>query len=544
MLIRTGVGGAPPSVIRIQTRTAMLTSPASLFSKSLLAAAVLAATGCASTAPQPTDDTGFSGPLVEAGRATAGLTTRALRRTGYLLGLHDGADDADRLDGTPPMDEVDLVMLEEDAVMPTQPRPVTLDVVDRIDALPGSDTPLGDGAVQSGDPVHGSAVARFVAADGSAPLSGSEGLTTEATMATERPIDAPMTVVVALNDFTHTVDTDETLWDIAKATTGDATNWHALADVNDLGQNASVYPGQQLIIPADMLRPERVDAGARSTPDADPSPEPSAIALARAPLTDPLLDTASDGADKAQATLPDIAGVAGSPVAPAPESPSHDARGFVVEPGESLWEFARRTTGDATEWQRIAAHNGFDEQRARTIRQGEQIFVPEALVRVDISVAVAPTGDQGALQPDRAPATEPGDVRDGERISPRLVPIAAASEALPAEAALSAATAPDESSEDLPAQASTDTQDMTIVEASYREPQDSNAATAAADTPAEVMISGTYYPKAIYNEADFSSSLLMRVSPGTRLRVANVDGAWYAVETEDGVGYVHDRDIR
>jgi len=59
-----------------------------------------------------------------------------------------------------------------------------------------------------------------------------------------------------------------------------------------------------------------------------------------------------------------------------------------------------------------------------------------------------------------------------------------------------------------------------------------------------VMVSGTYYPKAIYNEANFSSSLLMRVSPGTELKVSKAVGPWYEVVTDKGVGYVHSRDTK
>lgn len=66
----------------------------------------------------------------------------------------------------------------------------------------------------------------------------------------------------------------------------------------------------------------------------------------------------------------------------------------------------------------------------------------------------------------------------------------------------------------------------------------------AADDPESILVSGTYYPKAVYNKADFSSSLLMRVSPGTALKVAGAQGPWFKVETDKGVGYMHARDIR
>jgi len=62
--------------------------------------------------------------------------------------------------------------------------------------------------------------------------------------------------------------------------------------------------------------------------------------------------------------------------------------------------------------------------------------------------------------------------------------------------------------------------------------------------PSQIMVSGTYYPKAIYNNADFSSSLLMRVSPGTTLEVSRAMGSWYEVETNQGIGYVHQRDVK
>jgi len=60
----------------------------------------------------------------------------------------------------------------------------------------------------------------------------------------------------------------------------------------------------------------------------------------------------------------------------------------------------------------------------------------------------------------------------------------------------------------------------------------------------KVMVKGTYYPKAVYNNADFSSSLLMRVSPGTQLLVSKAIGPWLEVKTNKGVGYVHSRDIK
>ena len=98
-----------------------------------------------------------------------------------------------------------------------------------------------------------------------------------------------------------------------------------------------------------------------------------------------------------------------------------------------------------------------------------------------------------------------------------------------------------------------ETQDIRIVEATYKSDDTLNPVEAEeqsvtvvenANIPEQIMVSGTYYPKAIYNDADFSASLLMRVSPGTALQVSKAMGTWYEVQTDKGVGYVHQRDIQ
>ena len=90
-----------------------------------------------------------------------------------------------------------------------------------------------------------------------------------------------------------------------------------------------------------------------------------------------------------------------------------------------------------------------------------------------------------------------------------------------------------------------ETQDIKIVEAKYQSDDSVDIApTDISESNQIIMVSGTYYPKAVYNEADFSSSLLMRVSPGTEMTVSRAIGPWFEVQTENGVGYMHSRDIK
>ena len=540
-------------------------------SKTLVAVAVLALTsGCATTADGPGHGGGIGDGLARAGQKTVGFGQTVWQRTGFLLGLHDdpgiplptapapvadtapsATDPAARAAAAPGsvpvarlplrfdeldevdlamMDEVDLAMLEEDAVMPGDApagpaAPGTLadedlllgaasdaaemDVVPFEDAVPGADAldPPGiDGA-----PVD------VAAADG-APIDDAP-----AEAAPGEPIDllaetSGAIALVAADDLEHRVGETETLWDIAKRTTGDATNWHTLADVNDLGPGASVYPGQVLTIPADMLRPELAGE------------------LAEAPAAD-------------RPAVPD----GPSPVAPPVDEPSDGAREFALEAGETLWDFARRTTGDATLWQAIAAQNGLDEDEAVSVREGQRLFVPNGLVKApDAERADAPVAEAEveADVADAPAAALPAPETVAEAPADVFVPIPSADETIDetidetvdaSAAALAGTNGPEASGGEGP----DGEREIRIIEATYTGGGDEAPGQVPAASGIEsVTISGTYYPKAVYATADFSAGLVMRVSPGTSLEVTSVDGTWYEVETERGSGWVHERDVQ
>ena len=571
--------------------------PASRFRHTLVAVAVVALTsGCATTASDPArGGDGITDSIARAGQKTVGFGQSFVHRAGYLLGLHDdpGVPVAERAE-TPPgpsparpaapgpatlaarpapapsgvpvarlplnFDEVDLALMEEDAVMPgdgaagvapaAPPDDDDLlagfDDADMMDVLPFEDAaPVlgapGD-APAVADPLDplGLAAAPPAPAPAPAPASASASASAPAPgLAAATPGDAPAgtdaaaeaVAVVAAADLEHRVGESETLWDIAKETTGDATNWHVLADVNDLGPGASVYPGQTLTIPADMLRPELAGGDALASA--------STGAPAPAPAVDADVAPAATDVPTGRLVVPD----GPSPVAPPVTEPADGAREFEIAAGETLWDFAKRTTGDATNWQAIATQNGFDESQAVAVRAGQRVFVPQDLVEEEGAVATAvPT--VAAVPVEAAPvATAPAAGGDG----PRFVPIPqvgdarGVDEAVDASAtALAAANGADAASgADAPAG-----EDVRIVEASFTGGPEADLPADPAAGTESVMISGTYYPKAVYSDADFSAGLVTRVSPGTRLKVSSVDGQWYRVETERGAGWVHQRDIK
>lgn len=320
-------------------------------------------------------------------------------------------------------------------------------------------------------------------------------------------------------DLFHTVAENETLWELAKMLTGNANNWRALSEANDLGESGSVYVGQKLRIPAELKRVP-VDGEELAQQPAAPTEEAPASQT-------PVIAAAKAGTD------------------------DHI---FTVEAGESLWLLAERTTGDPENWLAIADYNGMDERAANQIRYGQKLTIPGELLiegATGGTVASNSTDSNAAKQPKEAAANAvaqailPSKGKDvpgidaGKSDGARQL---AEADPAPADPTANAdaskivtipASFKDEPPADLPSEAK---------EAGQRHLLADQAPPADGLQDGEIMVSGTYYPKAIYNEANFSSSLLMRVSPGTRLKVAKTIGPWYEVVTDKGTGFVHSRD--
>ena len=112
----------------------------------------------------------------------------------------------------------------------------------------------------------------------------------------------------------HEVASGENLWQIAKKTTGNPNNWELLADINNLQSDGAVFSGQELVIPSRLKRPA-------------------------------------------------------APVIPNQENAraSNEEEAFDVTSGETLWQFTKRTTGNAMNWRTIAIYNNFSDKQAATV---------------------------------------------------------------------------------------------------------------------------------------------------------------------------------
>ncbi len=520
-----------------------------LFKKSLIAAAVLSLSACSSTPRIGDYDLGRVGEgIANAGRTTADVTGRVWNKTTYLLGFSD--DDGESVsDEGLLMDAQDITLLEEENSTPqdTVVRPIV--IRSAVPSAPSEQTPINSAQGNQSQPLS------EINQDGATDLASMQIQQTPTDQLEQTPTNAlsqqPLSEeLVQKEDLVHEVAPSETLWDIAKKTTGDANNWHILADTNNLGPGASVFPGQELIIPADMVKP---DYGMQV--DVDSTLQASSDLYVD---TQDLAGSDSDAAGEAVAETADLLA-----------SQQVNGKPFKVNPGETLWDFAKRITGDATNWQQIAGENNFSDEQASYVRTGQTIYVPENLIRPELGAAQSdeqvepdsarlslPVPEQQAALP-ATQATDPVNAQKSEEeLAITVITTASAAkrtigESAPADTSLNIL---DESSNVLD-----ETQPIKIVEATFKSskspaptlpvnPDDTTAAMVATDknaqSPAQIMVSGTYYPKAVYNEADFSSSLLMRVSPGTTLQVSKAMGSWYQVKTDKGLGYVHQRDIK
>lgn len=483
-----------------------------IFNKSLLAVAVLSLSGCASAPKmEGVDLSPIGAGILTAGEATAKVGKHAWDVSMYMLGFSDsvnGEDDAkvvadSEMSDDFMLDEIDQAMLEDDALLPEDTlSPVaiqnaTANFEDVIETPTAEELVIFDEAADEPlliDPMLEDGATELAEAD---PFLLDE--TTDTVELSEATPDEP--------EFIHTVAQNETLWEIAKKTTGDATNWHVLADVNNLNQNAGVRAGQNLVIPVKMLKPEL----------AATIIEAESVEVAANPIKINTQDIASAPTERLEIPTAEISGKA-----------------IKLNPSETLWDFAKRTTGDATNWKTIAGHNNFSEKQAVQVRAGQVIMVPDSIVKSDDALA------------SNAPA--------------KVIKKAAASAEVIAATDDKAIKASSEMLSEASSLSNTqlfadETQPIAIVEANFSDPdnkpisiatdgQDVQSLASIEPDLTNIMVSGTYYPKAIYNDADFSSSLLMRVSPGTSLKVSKAMGNWFEVETEKGTGYVHKRDIK
>lgn len=154
---------------------------------------------------------------------------------------------------------------------------------------------------------------------------------------------------------------------------------------------------------------------------------------------------------------------------------------YQVRSGDFLSRIAKKTTGDGENWREIAQYN--DIKNPNKLNKNDTVMIPGHLLPQD--------------EPKR-----------------------------PAEKIVTAST---------------------VDKPKIREPKPNK--TTQAPEPVKhssewVMVEGSYYPKAIYRNPNYTGGMLTRVLPGTKLKYIKSGKNWIQVETEKGRGYLHRSDAR
>lgn len=182
---------------------------------------------------------------------------------------------------------------------------------------------------------------------------------------------------------------------------------------------------------------------------------------------------------------------------------------YVVQRGDRLSDIALEFTGDASNWRNIADYNNI--ANPRFLREGSELQIPTYLV----------------------PGYQAPNTTQAEPLS---------STPLPQTSALAVRR---ESTTDVAPVVVTPINTNRNFDLTPIDEQSASTPQSFAGTGTQIKVTGTYYPKGIYQEPAAYSRIMMRAAPGTVFSLDTQVNQWYRIETPRGTGYIRvsDADI-
>ena len=287
----------------------------------------------------------------------------------------------------------------------------------------------------------------------------------------------------------HVLGAGETLYSIATRFTGTSANWKQIADFNGIDSPDAMTVGQEILIPLHLVVTETSEQS-----------EQAAYTLV-SPSRSSMDETADNLTEDLPDRQPDTAGDTIWEITTAPA-----AAPLIGEKEMSVP--APDAVIDSTE--AVAVDYSMNESGTA----GQPIATAHAEAEVTEDTVKEPTGFRARVS------------RLAEKIKARIRPETAAGAVT---AGTTAAAAVPTSMKVPPAH-------------SEKDDRADQGDTVAGEAIRWIQIEGDFTPKAIYSGAGYDSDLLMRVSPGTTLKLTHESNDWYQVETSKGAGYVYHRD--
>ncbi|MFK7860919.1 MAG: LysM peptidoglycan-binding domain-containing protein [Granulosicoccus sp.] len=196
---------------------------------------------------------------------------------------------------------------------------------------------------------------------------------------------------------------------------------------------------------------------------------------------------------------------------------------YEVKRGDQLGSIAERVTGQFYQWSAIAAHNGISDPR--TLAEGQILRIPIALVKPELRSPIEPDATTTVREKpslgDRA--SSPISVTPGNAVS------------VTGAASSSTDYSSDITVSSIKVNRSFELEPLDTSMTSDSEPGDRTVAP-------RIKVSGTYFPKGIYQGPADYARLIQRAAPGTIFPLERKVNDWYKIVTDEGVGYIRESD--
>ena len=210
---------------------------------------------------------------------------------------------------------------------------------------------------------------------------------------------------------------------------------------------------------------------------------------------------------------------------------------YFVLPGDSLSKISLKLTEDVKNWKEIGQFNGVYDPSA--LQTGASLLIPEHLVttstapyeRSVMTLHLGPSKSATASNSQTKPKRQPiaiakaGSTMTQQPVALNRKPVFQP-ESLPGAPRITPATR------------------RVNVNREFQVTYFDAAANGEIGNSRMIKVVGTYYPKGIYSEPVGSSSLLMRVAPGSTFVYEESIGEWIKIRTETGTGYIRKIDAK
>lgn len=199
---------------------------------------------------------------------------------------------------------------------------------------------------------------------------------------------------------------------------------------------------------------------------------------------------------------------------------------YEVKPGDRLGDIALRLTGEIRNWETIAARN--EISNPRTLAVGKVIVIPGELLQPVYPIDVE----------EDVPQATPSVIADNKALAP---PVTTGNGVSIVRGRGAPVGEPAQDTANISMSAVTVNRSFELQP--INEPPQEESGEPHYDSQApQVRVSGTYFPKGIYDQPANYARLISRAAPGTLFRLDSEINDWYKIVTDQGIGYIRQRD--